>query len=516
MLDSRDVSKFNKFYGDMPTGFAVIEVDRDAAGRPCSPVFRYINRALAVICGAAEAEILNKPLGSFSAEAEKQWLEHCGGTAFSEEKSVCALKSVNTGKHLHIECWHMSDGMCGCLVSDVSEEVGIREKLAMEHESFKAAIECSGLHHWEYDILEDTAIQERKSVSDLRIPKIMHNYPQSFLDTNMILPRYWDRYLEIHKKIKEGAPEASTEYEIWPPYEKSPIWERLIYKTIFGANGRPVRAIGTAIDITYEKNLEAAYNDFLEYQKIMTSSDVDAFKLNITKDTITALKDTMALMDDRQHKMSMTDFFVKSAAHIKDDSERKKYFDVYTRETMLDQFAHGKRVLSLECRYDAGGSEALCLKLSVQMAMHPVTKDIIGFTYSEDVTEERLNSAAIESLLTRYYDMVLRLNVRTGSFVIFLNIKDTELLPFPNGKDFDAENRRFANACVEDEAERERMISELSVAAVAERLDSEGAFVYRYTAVVKGARKNKELRISYFNKDAGLVCMARRDITPIK
>ena len=96
----------------------------------------------------------------------------------------------------------------------------------------------------------------------------MENYPQSWLDMNILLPEYWANYLDVHKKLKAGLKSAAFEEQIWSPNFETPRWEKIIYRTIFDEKGEPLKAIGTAVDVTEQKELEAAFRDFQQDQSM--------------------------------------------------------------------------------------------------------------------------------------------------------------------------------------------------------------------------------------------------------
>lgn len=513
MFGPEDIANYHKIFDQTPIAFAVIEVRQDDRGEPHSLVFRYLNDACAALAGRKREELTESSFYEVFPNADGKWLMYAAETACRGRRNIFTDNNRALGRYLRVEYYQLVEGFCGCVITDLTEEMKIRQQLQTEQESFKAALSCTGLHHWEYDVQHDMAIQSDKCVRDLQIPKVMKNYPQSFLDTNLILPQYWSRYLEVHRELKQGAKEVMMEHQIWPPNAREPSWERLIYKNIFDDSGRPVRAVGTAIDITEEKRLQSAYEEFSEYQRLMAANTFDAYKLNVTKDTIVAVKDSHVVFKDKNNRYTMSEFFRRSMEHLSDPEERKQYVEIYTREKMLRRFASGERNAALTCRYRTEKGGAQFLKLHLSMAQHPVTKDVLAFTWGEDVTEKKLDEAAMQSVIDHDYEVMFRIDGLTRKFVVFLHAKGVKTLPALSGDDFDAENVKFAKEHMASSAQCRERVSALSVENMVKQLDEKGFFRYYYDIEEGGVMRRKEMQCYYIDKESKLICAARSDVS---
>jgi PAS domain-containing protein len=512
MLDVEEIKNYHKIFDQTPIAFTVVETLKDERGEPYDFVFRYVNDACAALAGLTGPEMVDGAFRELFPEANDKWLMYIGETACRGRRNVFTDDGGRNGKYLRAECYRIADDVCGCVLTDLSEEMKIRRALQTEQESFKAAISCTGLHHWEYDEINDLAIQSDKCVRDLHVPKVMKDYPRSWLDTNILLPQYWNRYLEIHRELKQGALEVSMEHQIWPPDAKEPRWERIIYKNIFDESGRPVRAIGTAIDITEEKRLKYAYDEFIEYQGLMAANTFDAYKLNVTKDTIVAVKNNVIIIDNNNNKLTMTDFFKESRSRVCDPEENQQYAEIFDRAKMLKRFSGGERTSELVCRYRIGDGLQY-LKLSLSMARHPITKDVLAFTWAEDVTEKKLDEAAIQSVVDHDYEIMFRIDGNTRHYVAFLHAKTAKNLPALSGDDFDIENEKFANEHLSDPQQRRERIRALSVENMIRQLDENGSYHCYYDLEENGTLRRKELQCYYIDKKSHLICAARTDVT---
>ena len=394
----------------------------------------------------------------------------------------------------------------------MTEEIRRRQELEEFKESYDAVIASSGLRYWEYDLRHDRAIQSEASQRELGIPKYMENYPQSWLDTNILLPEYWADYLEVHKKLKNGLKTVTFEAEIWPPDAETPQWEKVIYRTIFDALGEPLKAIGTAIDITEQKNLEAAFRDFQQDQRLLAASRLDAYKVNVTNDTILSIKQGSIVLDDAKQRLSMTEFFHQVSQRIRDPEEKAAYTVCYHRERLLADYAKGRKSVSFMGWYEGSEDCRQYLKMSLQLMQHPVTRDIIGIICTDDLTEQKRNEEAMACAMHSVFELVLRIDARTGAFVICQRAQQIQL-PAGLSQSFEAAAKQVLRASIPDDEEYGRRVQELQLWNIIRKLNATGNFVVYYNSLEAGSLHRKKLQFSYMDKENMQICMACTDVT---
>ena len=147
------------------------------------------------------------------------------------------------------------------------------------------------------------------------------------------------------------------------------------------------------------------------------------------------------------------------------------------------------------------------------MAQHPVTKDVLAFTWGEDVTEKKLDEAAMQSVIDHDYEVMFRIDGLTRKFVVFLHAKGVKTLPALSGDDFDAENVKFAKEHMASSAQCRERVSALSVENMVKQLDEKGFFRYYYDIEEGGVMRRKEMQCYYIDKESKLICAARSDVS---
>jgi len=511
-MDEHVLAGYRKIFDYTPVAFAILQLVRQPGGDIQDFKVLYLNEACGKLLQQAPEKVAGHEFLATFPDAPASLLHLVRWAAADGEKSVRRVYNAKLARYIHIECYPLEPDICCSIQLDVTEEIRRRQELEEFKESYDAVIASSGLRYWEYDLRHDRAIQSEASQRELGIPKYMENYPQSWLDTNILLPEYWADYLEVHKKLKNGLKTVTFEAEIWPPDAETPQWEKVIYCTIFDALGEPLKAIGTAIDITEQKNLEAAFRDFQQDQRLLAASRLDAYKVNVTNDTILSIKQGSIVLDDAKQRLSMTEFFHQVSQRIRDPEEKAAYTVCYHRERLLADYAKGRKSVSFMGWYEGSEDCRQYLKMSLQLMQHPVTRDIIGIICTDDLTEQKRNEEAMACAMHSVFKLVLRIDARTGAFVICQRAQQMQL-PAGLSQSFEAAAKQVLRASIPDDEEYGRRVQELQLWNIIRKLNATGNFVVYYNSLEAGSLHRKKLQFSYMDKENMQICMACTDVT---
>lgn len=151
-------------------------------------------------------------------------------------------------------------------LTDVDKEMRIEQELQMSLRHLNTVIEDTNAQYWEYDLLNDTAYMGEMLRKVFSLPEIMENFPESLLKTGIIPEEYFADFRKLHILLKNGALFSEAKLPM-NSRGGTPRWKHLRYRTVFDSEGRPFRAIGTAIDITETVNAENKLKQFKKAQK---------------------------------------------------------------------------------------------------------------------------------------------------------------------------------------------------------------------------------------------------------
>lgn len=129
------------------------------------------------------------------------------------------------------------------LIRNITSEKRTQDENARHEKLFRAASEQVNIYYWEYDIKTKDMTPCFRCIRDLGLPPLLHNYPESAFEANVIPPEAAEKYRVLMHSIDAGL--ASAEAIIPLTLDRIPF--RIRYTTEFDAQGNPVKAYGSAV-----------------------------------------------------------------------------------------------------------------------------------------------------------------------------------------------------------------------------------------------------------------------------
>lgn len=141
---------------NMPIAYCAVEVLTDGEGHPDD--CRY------VYCNKAYARIVKQPYGTLEGKrgmevygtVDRELLRYCYDAASHGTEHVLKDYSPDEEKHFLIYIYPLEEGLCGCVLQDVTEHRRMEQKLLLEHEKRKSFLEATTEIDFEYDFATGT------------------------------------------------------------------------------------------------------------------------------------------------------------------------------------------------------------------------------------------------------------------------------------------------------------------------------------------------------------------------
>ena len=203
---------------NMPIAFCAVEILTDNEGHPADCRFVYCNKAY--------ARIANQPYGTLEG---KQWLEvygtvdqvllqYCYDAASHGREHVMKDYSPDDEKHFLIYIYPLEEGLCGCVLQDVTEHRRMEQKLLLEHEKRKSFLEATTEIDFEYDFATDTlAFGSEGDVS--RKNRVIKGGLEGLVKNGVINERDRTRIENAFQELKKGK--KAVEFNIQARLEES-------------------------------------------------------------------------------------------------------------------------------------------------------------------------------------------------------------------------------------------------------------------------------------------------------
>lgn len=371
----------------------------------------------------------------------------------------------------------------------------------------------SGIHYWEYDITKKIAYIGELAQRDMGFPAILENYPQSKIDLGAIPPEYAEEYRQMHRNLDGGAPSQQMEFPVGDS-DGTPHWKRIRYHTLFDESGRPVRAIGTAVDISDYKDMQQRYAFEVE-RRLNTQKDIVAScVLNLTKGNL-AEDNTQGIGAPALRGSPSISFFVFSALkHIPVKEDAALFKENINAPRLLKAYQSNESV-TLEYRTYAPTGKLIWVSTRVSFARNPSTDDIMAFLYTYDIDGQKLMENTVNRIIQTNYDIAMLVEVKTG-IVRFLATKDSGAVPTERDSNYRTRVEAYIHHMVLPEEQR-ACISATRIETVLNRLSKSQSYTCAYSVLdhETGRRLRKMWKYVYFDESNEHILCIRMDVTDI-
>ncbi|MEA4854326.1 MAG: ATP-binding protein [Christensenella sp.] len=313
-----------------------------------------------------------------------------------------------------------ADGTFYCYMAytDITSERKMLEVARLREESINIAIEQTGINIWVLDMDTHTMHQRRNNLlsNQFMSKEKVTNVPESFIDADCIHEADIPVIRQMYEEIYSGKPHAECTARWKSNHNEEYIWLRTLYTTVFDEDGKPIKAIGSALDVTEQVSLHQKYQEFEAYQYLMLDTSFAAFKVNVTRDTMEEAIRFGGNLNDMAKAKTMTEFCALSRLNIPDEEEQNRHMQVFDCKALLKAFETGNTHMEFECLYHIDKSICHWVRMVINLTQNPSTRDIIGFTYANDIENEKLMEFTVAHLLEQDFDQVICIDVATRKF----------------------------------------------------------------------------------------------------
>ncbi|MEG2015164.1 MAG: PAS domain-containing protein, partial [Clostridia bacterium] len=384
--------------------------------------------------------------------------------------------------------------------------IGIAESITEYkslYENFSRASKQCGVTLWMLDIPNRT-IYDLCNATHIKMfdtLTVIPNVPEAFAENDSALyPDDVPALNEMFSKVYNGEKTASSVGRWWNDERTMWWWYEISYTTIFNSNGEPIKAIGTAIDITEQVRLEERYNEEIKWRKIHNKDVIGSYKMNLTQNTCDDGQSNNPAVLSLQSDGTVDGFFAREYATHMDTNELETYKKLFNRESLIISFRDGKTKLSEESYVNFGDGRVFWIRIEIDMFLNPKSGDIEAYIYGTDIDQKKLSRALVDSVVNMDYDYIALLDARTKDYSIFAKSDGTTPLPQFHTGDYDTEVSAYARSYLVDE-DIENNIREMSCDNIFQQLKKNDIYtIYCRVKEDNGTISRKKLQFSYLDK----------------
>ncbi|MCI2056380.1 MAG: response regulator [Oscillibacter sp.] len=392
---------------------------------------------------------------------------------------------------------------------DVTEEIQQR----IDRTKLDVALSGSNLYIWEYDMVTKRAIEQSNGAMTRDMPPILENFPDCVIQMGKVHSGSIEAYRELHRQVSLGAAKAQKDICLLLT-DDTPIWKRCTYTTIF-ADGRPVSAIGCAVDISNVKDMERKFQEESAYIEAAQSDKlIVKVRSNITQNIVESYiaKDAVGISADGTPYEIGVEQLAATGFTEKEQDMIRHYLN---RQRVLKAFSEGETSYSIDYRRKAHDGSVLWVNTTVKTYQNPENGDVMSFMYSYDINEEKIKEGLLETVTSLEYDFIVYIDLIGNRIKTYLGREDRTMLPAATSDDYVAEMKRVNRAIIAPE-EVDRAISDMMPETIKKNLQNQRVFSSVYTAVDSdGNLLKKRFQYAYLNEEMEQVVMTRTDVTDV-
>ncbi|MEG3073043.1 MAG: response regulator [Ruthenibacterium sp.] len=396
---------------------------------------------------------------------------------------------------------------------------GIKEaEIAQIEATYAQAAKQCGVTLWILDIVTKTisGFSNATNIKAFDDIDVIHNLPAVFFSENSPLHpddvastlAMVDKLVAGEKAVKGIGRWRNAEQDVWQWYEIS-------YTNVFDADGKPVKAVGTAIDITERVRLEERYNEEIKWRKVHNQDVVGSFKMNLTRNICEDGQSDIPFILTFRGNGTVDDFFKReTAAHVEAE-ERAAYMAVFNRKNLLKLFREGKTTVVQESYISYTKDKIFWVKIELDMFSNPQNNDVEAYIYATDIDQKKTARELVNTVVNMDYDFLGLLDAASDQYTIYAKSDTKTPLPPFYTSDYETEVAQYAHEFLVKE-DIERNIREMSYENLFAQLEKQPIFTTYYgIKEPSGHIGRKKMQFSYLDKKRKRIIVTRTDTTDI-
>ena len=416
---------------------------------------------------------------------------------------------------------------------DINELISTQEKLKENELLFSETLKHSGMTHFIYypeqKSYEAVALPEQFE----KLPKKMDHFPDSFIRFVEMPDADAEKYREMIRQIDAGAEESECTARM--RYLGRYSWYRISCRNIFDKDGKPVRAIGSALQIDSYMEAEKSYKEQKLEMNTLQSEHLAVVCFNVTKDFVI---DANEHLKEYSEDFKSTEFYreakewdpsvgvqnegtaitlIHAVSQIPDRAERKNFVLSCSHAGLLRMYESGKHEKVLEYRRKTERGLLWVATRITEMA-DPESGDILAYFMTTDFNERMIYRKITGRIIEQNFISLAYCELDTGILYVRVLKNSAESL-FSSclySQMVDMAVRKYA-----PEAEAEKARKELALDNVVRHVDAEE----NYTVFLKSNRL-KDVRTGlrertikcefyYLDENRDILVFLQSDVTDV-
>lgn len=403
------------------------------------------------------------------------------------------------------------------MLTDVTELQQLRQRVQEQRDILAAAMEHSGMLNWEFDFETQSSTLTPQAQRELQLPGQMAPVPQAWIDAGVLSEADGQRCSALMQELRGGKRTASMTLEITHPRTRSRTWTKLMYTVYrWNTDGCPLRAVGTALDITEQKQAEQKYAEESAFRSALSAALVASFRINLTTGEVEEARSTLGIIKDPLHQRFTDETFrALCVEQIIDEEKRERCYQEFLPSRLLRDYKAGRTEKALEYPVRLPGSEICWVSLRLKMMRKPSTKEVVGFFGFFNISEEKRLEQVLSTLERTDFDVICTIDAETGRPAVVFGQGLDEVLACQKrlGDNVAGVAAHLRKTCYGEDVER--AIRETEIGRVREVLRAQEEHSVSYRICRGGGLRYKRIDFRYMDAQRSVILCTIRDYTDI-
>lgn len=389
----------------------------------------------------------------------------------------------------------------------ISEEIDDYKRI---EKNFSISAQQNGITTWVYDIGGNCVYSVMNAPDELGFSdRLTKNVPEAFRQSKRIHPDDIQIFIDLHNRIKSGEDSVSVVMRVRGPVESEWKWYKVSYTVVRDHIGHPVRAIGSAHDITEQVKAEQLYAIQVAFRNNSICHALGTLLLNLTDNNVLEATGSFARYAGCE---SVDVLFTNMMPHVT-GSRRLEAQAFFNRTSLLEQFNAGQPNVRLEHMvFDFGKRFWVCS--TANLVRNPGTLEVEAFIHVVDIDAEKIVEACYNAAATRDYDSLAYIHLDSLKVTLIFSRRSGEMgLPLNAALDYQTYMDKVCESYVLDK-ERTSFHMRTRLDVVQGDLGKHPlvSHIVRTCDSQEGVRQ-KRVQYSWLDTSRRIVCMTTSDIT---
>ncbi|MEG1206607.1 MAG: response regulator [Angelakisella sp.] len=395
-------------------------------------------------------------------------------------------------------------------ITDITKLKEMERRVRESEEKFRIATKNSDFAFWTYYFkgkeIHQTEASRRIHGHDM----VVHNIPQSLIDSGYLHQDSIEEFLEMYRKLESGEKNVSGVF--WFKNLNDDGWwcESIHYTTVFDENGKPVCAHAVGKDVTAEKNAESLYNEELAYKNAIVSQDfIGSMRANLSTGQVEEIASPHSWFKPLYLGKTFDKCVGTLGACLIDEQQRMDFLAALQYDVLIRDFKNGISQKNFHVQRVMADGTCKWTSVSAKLFKKPNSNHIVIFLYSYDIDREVMFKQAMEKIAHSNYDMIGCIDGINNTYTLFSDMGE---MSKSNTKNYEQAITTFLTGYTSDPL----LLEGVMLSAIFQALESKDMYSLEFTFKDDtGKTKSKQLRFSYIDSRIKTILFTESDFTEV-